>query len=85
MKKCKFCEPNIEFLGYVVGRDGLKPDPEKVKKIRELKTPTDISSLRSVLGLFSYYRKFIENFSRIAKPMNELLKKSSKFKWEEKQ
>ena len=85
LKKCKFCEPNIEFLGHIVGRDGLKPDPGKVKKIKEMKAPKDVSSLRSVLGLFSYYRKFVENFSRIAKPMNELLKKDNEFKWGEKQ
>src|SRR2546421_3442906 len=85
LKKCKFCESNIEFLGHVVGRDGLKPDPGKIEKIKNLKRPTNLTTLRGVLGLFSYYRKFVKNFTRIAKPMNELLKKDNEFKWTEKQ
>src|SRR2546430_6870432 len=85
LKKCKFCESNIEFLGHVVGRDGVKPDPGKIEKIKNLKRPTNLTTLRGVLGLFSYYRKFVKNFTRIAKPMNELLKKDNEFKWTEKQ
>ena len=80
LKKCKFCESNIEFLGHVVGRDGVKPDPGKIEKIKNLKRPTNLTTLRGVLGLFSYYRKFVKNFTRIAKPMNELLKKDNEFK-----
>src|SRR3989337_1989222 len=59
LKKCKFCESNIEFLGHVVGRDRLKPDPGKIEKIKNLKEPTNLTTLRGVLGLFSYYRKFV--------------------------
>lgn len=79
LKKCKFCVPNIEFLGHVVGRDGLKPDPNKIKKMKELKAPTDLTSLRAALGLFSYYRKFVKYFSKTAGPMTELMKKDKKF------
>ena len=81
LKKCKFCVPNIEFLGHVVGRDGLKPDPNKIKKMKELKAPTDLTSLRAALGLFSYYRKFVKHFSKTAGPMTELMKKDKKFIW----
>jgi hypothetical protein len=85
LKKCKFCMPNIEFLGHVVGRDGLQPDPTKIEKMENLERPTDLRTLRGVLGLFSYYRKFVKDFSSIAKPMTELLKKEVEFIWEEKQ
>jgi len=85
LKKCKFCEGNIEYLGHIVGRDGLKPDSGKIEKIKRIKEPTNVKTLRAVLGLFSYYRKFIKDFSRIAKPMNELLKKDITFEWGERQ
>jgi hypothetical protein len=84
-KKCKFCVPNIEFLGHIVGRDGLKVDPGKIEKMKKLSPPKDLTSLRAALGLFSYYRRFVPNFSKIAKPMTELLKKDIPFKWSEKQ
>ena len=66
-----------------VGKDGLKPDPGKIEKIRDIKIPMTVREVRAVLGLFSYYRKFVEGFSKIAKPLNELLKKENIFKWEE--
>ena len=83
LKKCKFCEQNIEFLGHIVGKDGLKPEPGKIDKVKELKAPTNVKGVRSILGLYSYYRKFIKNFSKIAKPLNQLLKKDEKFQWTE--
>ena len=85
LKKCRWGEQNIGFLGYRVGKDGLKPDPGKIEKIRDIKIPTTVREVRAVLGLFSYYRKFVEGFSKIAKLLNELLKKENGFKWEERQ
>ena len=75
----------MEFLGHIVGRDGLKPDPGKVEKIEKLREPTDVSSLRSVLGLFSYYRKFIKDFSKIIRPITKLLKKDIPLIWTDEQ
>ena len=83
LKKCKFCESNMEFLGHIVGKDGLRPDPGKIDKIKNLKRPVKVKDVRSVLGLCSYYRKFVKDFSRIAKPLNNLLKKESEFVWKE--
>jgi hypothetical protein len=85
LKKCYFCLPNIHFLGHVVGRDGIKPDPQKIEKIRNFPVPQNLTQLRGALGLFSYYRKFIKDFSKIAKPMLILLKKDEPFNWTEKQ
>src|SRR5439155_18912917 len=75
LKKCHFCLLNIYFLGHVVGRNGIKPDPEKIKKVKNYPILTNLTELHAALKLFSYYRKFIKDFSRIAKPMNSLLKK----------
>ena len=80
MKKCRFVEKNIEFLGHVIGKDGIKPDPNKIIKINQLKPPINIREVRSVLGLCSYYWKFIKDFSKIAKPLTILIKKKKKKK-----
>ena len=85
LKKCQFCLPSLSFLGHVVGRGGIQPDPEKIRKIKEFPVPGNVSQLRAALGLFGYYRKFIKDFSRHAKPMTELLKKDRPYAWEEKQ
>ena len=85
LKKCYFCLPNIHFLGHVVGRNGIQPDPSKIEKIQNFPVPTNLTQLRAALGLFSYYRKFIKDFSRIAKPMTLLLKKETPYNWTTKQ
>src|SRR5436305_518536 len=85
LKKCHFCLPNIHFLGHVVGRDGIKPDPEKIEKVKKLPSPTNLTELRSALGLMNYYRKFVKDYSRIARPILSLLKKDAPFEWTNKQ
>ncbi|GBB94650.1 hypothetical protein RclHR1_23990004 [Rhizophagus clarus] len=84
LKKCYFCYPNIYFLGHVVGRDGIQVDPEKIEKVKNFPIPQNLRQLRAALGLFSYYRKFIKDFSKIVRPMNELLKKNVLFEWDQK-
>ena len=81
LKKCHFCLPNITYLGHVVGRNGLQPDPAKIDKVKSFPIPVDLTSLRSALGLFSYYRRFVPGFSKIAKPLTHLLKKEEPFSW----
>src|SRR5919197_1410394 len=85
LKKCEFGKQEITFLGHVIGKNGIKPDPAKVEKIKNLKEPTNLRELRSVLGLCSYYRKFVKNFSKIVKPMTKLLGKDEKYVWGESQ
>ncbi|KAL0536566.1 hypothetical protein IC582_025515 [Cucumis melo] len=84
-KKCSFCLEQIHFLGFIVGKDGVKVDEEKVKAIREWPTPTNASEVRSFHGLASFYRRFIKDFSSIASPLTELVKKHVKFEWKGKQ
>jgi hypothetical protein len=83
LKKCEFAMRNIKFLGHVVGKDGLKPDPDNIKKVKELKPPENLKDVRAILGLCSYYRRFIKGFSKIAKPINELLQKDTPLEWTE--
>ncbi len=78
LRKCKFFETEIPFLGYIVGRHELKSD-SKIQKIKKLLISINLTSLRLVLELFLYYRKFIKNFSKIAKLINKLLKKEIPF------
>ena len=80
-RKCVFATDKIDFLGHCVSAEGLSPQDEKVAAVRKLPTPVDISSLRSALGLFSYYRKFVEGFSVIASPLHSLLRKGIKWHW----
>ena len=82
--KCTFCVDSIVFLGFVVNKMGLHVDPEKIKAIQELPTPQNVGDVRSFHGLTSFYRRFVPNFSSLASPLNELVKKDSTFCWSEK-
>ena len=73
----------VSFLGHVVSNGGIAVDPSKVKDILNWKPPTDVVEIRSFLGLAGYYRRFIEGFSKLAKPMIALLEKNAKFVWAE--
>jgi hypothetical protein len=74
----------ISFLGYIVSNGGISVVPGKVKDVLNWKPPTDVSEIRSFLGLAGYYRWFIEGFSKLAKPMTSLLEKNAKFAWSDK-
>jgi hypothetical protein len=79
--KCEFWLNNIAFLGHIVSVEGVAVDPSKVASITEWESPKNVGDIWSFLGLAGYYWRFIENFSKIARPMTELLKKDKKFEW----
>jgi hypothetical protein len=81
--KCKFWLDSVKFLGHTISKDGISVDPSKVQEVMDWKPPKSVHQICSFLGLAGYYRRFILNFSRIAKPMTELLKKGVKFVWSE--
>ncbi|GJX77444.1 putative reverse transcriptase domain-containing protein [Tanacetum coccineum] len=75
----------VQFLGHVVNRDGIHVDPSKVESVKNWKTPELSTEIRSFLGLAGYYRWFIENFSKIAKPLTLLTQKNKMYVWGDKQ
>lgn len=80
-EKCQFCRSELKYLGYVVNQKGLAVDPEKVMSIIRIPTPTCVREVRTILGMASWYRRFIPDFSTIIAPMTSLLRKSQKFCW----
>ena len=81
--KCEFWLTKNAFLGHILSEDGVVVDPAKLEAITNWKQPTTITKVRSFLGLAGYYRRFIEGFLKIARPMTELTKKDKKFVWME--
>lgn len=81
--KCEFGKRELPFLGHVVSREGLKPSPVRVKAIREAGRPRDLTTLRSFVGLVSYYQKFIPQLNRLMVPLFDLLRDDVPFEWTE--
>ena len=79
--KCESWLKEVGFLGHVISGEGIAVDSTKVAFVTKWLAPTSVGEISSFLGLAGYYRRFIENFSKIAKPMTALLKKDTKFHW----
>jgi hypothetical protein len=79
--KCDFWLKEVQFLGHILSENGISVDPSKIQQVMEWKAPTSVSEIRSFLGLARYYCRFIPDFSKIAKPMTQLLEKDCKFSW----
>lgn len=80
-EKCVFCRDELKFLGYVINRAGLNTDPGKVSAIVDMPIPRTPRQVRQILGMVSWYRRFIPNMSTIVAPLTALTKKHVKFKW----
>ncbi|CAO4370898.1 unnamed protein product [Caenorhabditis nigoni] len=81
IEKCKFAQPEVTFLGLLVGRHGVKPNPTKVKSIQEFPVPKSPTGVRGFLGMTNYFRRFIKQYAEIAAPLHDLTKKDQKFIW----
>ncbi|CAG2189252.1 Retrovirus-related Pol polyprotein from transposon 17.6,Retrovirus-related Pol polyprotein from transposon opus,Retrovirus-related Pol polyprotein from transposon 297 [Mytilus edulis] len=81
--KCVFAAKEVKYLGHIISKEGIKVDPEKTKAISTFPVPTRQKQVRSFLGMCNYYRRFVDSYSKIATPLNGLLKKERErsFKW----
>ena len=78
--KCEFWLDAVSFLGHVVSKDGVMVDPSKIETVRNWVRPTNVSEIRSFVGLASYYRRFVKGFSKLATPLTHLTRKNVAFK-----
>ena len=79
--KCKLFRAKVKFLGSIISKDGIAPDPEKIRTVQEWRVPQSLTESRSFTQLASYYRRHIKNFAEIARPLHELTKKDQPFHW----
>ena len=85
LSKCTFLQEKVEYLGHQISADGLQPTKEKVRAVKEAPVPSDVTQLKSFLGLLNYYAKFLPNLSNVLAPLHSLLKKPHKWSWSSKQ
>jgi len=80
--KCVWRQTEVEFLGYLIGREGIKMSQEKVEAVLEWKSPSSLTEVQSFLGFANFYRRFIQDYSRVAHPLMELMKGNAKdWRW----
>ena len=76
--KCKFFQQRIQYLGHIISEAGIETDPEKIDKVRDWPIPKNPDHVREFLGFCGYYRKFVKDFAKLAKPLNALLERWNK-------
>jgi ribonuclease HI len=81
LSKCEFWMKQVAFLGHVISMGGISMDPSKVQDVLSWKAPKSVGNIQSFLGLVGYYRRFIEGFLKIRKPMTVFMRKDKKFEW----
>ena len=79
--KCDFSRQKVPFLGHMVSREGIQADPEKTSTVNKYPVPKNATEVKSVLGLCSYYRRYVQDFAKIARPLHQLTEKSKDFLW----
>ena len=77
LSKYEFHKKEVAFLGYIISKEGLKPDPKKVKLVEDWPEPQNVKDVQSFLRLANYYRRFIKGFSKVAGPLTALTKKDT--------
>ena len=80
-EKCDLFKEEITYLGHVISADGVRTDPKKISAVKDFTIPLFVTDVRGFLGLCSYYRRFIKDFSNLTKPLNDLTKKDSDRRW----
>lgn len=83
--KCEFLRKEVTYLGHIISEQGVRPDPQKIEAVKNFPRPTNAKNIKQFLGLAGYYRRFLNNFSKVAKPLTALLKKDQTFNWQEPQ
>ena len=81
LHKCEFFQQSVEYLGYTVSSTGIKASEDKIRAIVDWPQPTSVRDIRSFLGLANYYRRFVKDFSKIARPLTDLTQAKVKFQW----
>ena len=83
-KKCQLFRPKLDYLGHEISHEGIRPSQIKIAGLHDWKAPESISELRTFLGFTSYYRRFIDGYSKLAVPLTRLLKKDTHWSGKEK-
>ena len=84
-EKCQFLKKRLEFAGHIWSAEGVQPDPKKVQAIVDAPAPTNVSEVRSFLGMVNYVSRFIPNMATISEPLRVLTKKDTEWKWGQEQ
>ena len=79
--KCALCQEKVEFLGHIVSANRVATDPKKTEKVANWPVPRSRREVQQFLGLANYYRRFVQDYERIAKPLHHLTEKNTTFKW----
>ena len=80
-EKCEWHKCKVNFLGYIISTDGVEMDQEKIKTVLEWDAPETVKDIQSFLGFANFYRRFIEGYSKLTRPLTDLTKNSEKFFW----
>ena len=85
LDKTEFLKTEVAYLGHIISENGISPNPKKIKEILELPPPNDLKSVQRFLGMAGYYRRFIQNYSELSKPLSLLTHKNHEFQWTDEQ